>query len=130
MTEATPVTPAPRAGGMLAPALLGALFALLALSPLGYGLYRHIPPRVVTVDLQAIVEEQQKSLFDSLSKGGELSADQRATVEKSTVDFAKKLSAAVDTLGEECHCVIINKAALLGGETVDYTDYVRERLKK
>ena len=53
----------------------------------------------------------------------------RAVAQKLTIDFAKKLSATVDALGQECNCVIVNKAALLGGVTIDYTDQVRARMK-
>ena len=55
--------------------------------------------------------------------------EQRAVAQKLTIDFAKKLSATVDALGQECNCVIVNKAALLGGVTIDYTDQVRARMK-
>ena len=46
-----------------------------------------------------------------------------------TIDFAKALSVAVDALGQDCRCVIVNKAAILGGTALDYTELVREKLR-
>ena len=112
------------------PALLSAFVTLLALSPVAYVLYRNMPPRVATVDLQLLVEEDQKRIMDVLAKGGSVTDEQRAVAEKLTIDFAKRLSATVDALGQECSCVIVNKAALLGGVAVDYTDHVRARIQR
>ncbi|WP_459203439.1 hypothetical protein ACQVRV_00235 (plasmid) [Ralstonia pseudosolanacearum] len=126
-------TPAPAEKDRLriaVPALLSAFVTLLALAPMGYVLYRNMPPRLATVDLQLLVEEDQKRMLDVLGKAGDVTDEQRATAEKLTVDFAKKLSATVDELGKECGCVIVNKAALLGGITIDYTDQVRTRIKR
>jgi hypothetical protein len=83
------------------------------------------------VDLQKIVEEDQKRLLDLIGEsGGNLGDDRRAASEKMTADFARRLSVTVEQLGEECHCVLINKAALLAGTATDYTDLVRERIKR
>lgn len=109
--------------------LLSTLLTLLALAPVAYVVNRNLPPRLATVDLQALVDEEQKRTLDVIGQGGELSDEQRAVAQQITIDFARKLSATVDAIGQECGCVIINKAALLGGMAVDYTDQVRTRLK-
>ena len=111
------------------PVLLSTLLTLLALAPVAYVVNRNLPPRLATVDLQALVEEEQKRTLDVIGKGGELSDEQRAVAQQLTVDFARKLSSTVDALGQECGCVIINKAALLGGVAIDYTDQVRARIR-
>lgn len=111
------------------PAVLSTLLTLVALAPVAYVINRNMPPRVATVDLQALVEEDQKRTLEVIGKGGEVTDEQRAVAQKLTIDFAKKLSSTVDALGQECHCVIVNKAALLGGVTIDYTDQVRARMK-
>lgn len=113
----------------LAPALLSTLLTLLALAPVAYVINRNLPPSVATVDLQALVEEEQKRTLDVIGKGSEVSDEQRAVAQQLTVDFARKLSGTVDALGRECGCVIVNKAALLGGVAIDYTDQVRARMK-
>lgn len=110
--------------------VVAVFLALLALSPVGYMAWRNLPPHIATVDLQKLVEEEQKRTVEVLSKGSTVSDEQRATVEKLTIDFAKKLSANIDQLGAECKCVIVNKAALLGGTAIDYTDLVRDRMKR
>lgn len=121
----------PERVGLLATALVSTCLTLLALTPIGYVIYKRTPPQVATVDLQKIVEEDQKRLLDLIgAAGGNLSDDRRAVSEKMTAEFARKLSVAVEQLGEECHCVLINKAALLAGTATDYTELVRERIKR
>ncbi len=117
--------------GLLSNALVATCFTLIALTPIAYIIYKHMPPQVATVDLQKIVEEDQKRLLDLIgATGGNVSDAKRAIGERMTAEFAKRLSKAVEQLGQECHCVIVNKAALLAGTATDYTDLVRERIKK
>jgi hypothetical protein len=126
---AQPVAAAPDRMRYVIPAVLSTLLTLVALAPVAYVVNRNMPPRVATVDLQALVEEDQKRTLEVIGKGGEVTDEQRAVAQKLTIDFAKKLSSTVDALGQECQCVIVNKAALLGGVTIDYTDHVRARMK-
>lgn len=136
-TNSTPGAPAPAKAAApdadrmryVIPAVLSTLLTLVALAPVAYVINRNMPARVATVDLQVLVEEDQKRTLDVIGKGGDVTDEQRAVAQKLTLDFAKKLSAAVDALGQECNCVIVNKAALLGGLTIDYTDQVRARMK-
>lgn len=125
------VAAAPAADRMryVIPAVLSTLLTLVALAPVAYVVNRNMPARVATVDLQVLVEEDQKRTLEVIGKGGDVTDEQRAVAQKLTIDFAKKLSATVDALGQECNCVIVNKAALLGGVTIDYTDHVRARMK-
>lgn len=113
----------------LVPALLSTLMTLIALSPIAYVINRNMPQRVVSVDLQTLIEEEQQNYIKLISNGGEISSEERSLVNKQTVNFAKRLSEAVDELGKECKCVIVNKAALLGGSAEDYTGDVRARIK-
>ena len=136
-TNPTPETPAPAEAAVPAadrmryviPAVLSTLLTLVALAPVAYVINRNMPARVATVDLQVLVEEDQKRTLDVIGKGGDVTDEQRAVAQKLTIDFAEQLSATVDALGQECNCVIVNKAALLGGVTIDYTDQVRARMK-
>lgn len=111
------------------PVVLSTFLTLLTLAPVAYVMWRNMPARVATVDLQKLVEENEKRVLAVLGKGENITLEQRAAVEALAVDFAKKISLAVDAIGADCHCVIVNKAALLGGLTVDYTDQVRARLQ-
>ncbi len=111
-------------------ALISAFLTLLALMPVGYVLYRNLPPRIATVDLQKLVEEDQQRVVDKVARGGPVSEEQRALMQVLTVDFAKKMSNAVEALSQECHCVLINKSALLNGSPVDYTAWVRKKVQQ
>lgn len=127
--------PAPVSGrGLLSTAvliLMSTCFTLIALAPVGYFAVKRLPPRIATIDLLALVEEDQKRVLGIVGPApAEPSEERRTTAERLSADFAKRLSVLVDVLGQECGCVIINKAALLAGTTDDYTDIVRERLKK
>ena len=128
-TTELPVTVVPDRMRYVIPAVLSTLLTLVALAPVAYVINCNMPPSVATVDLQTLVEEDQKRTLEGIDKGGEVPDEKRAVVQKLTIDFAKKLSNTVAALGQECHCVIVNKAALLGGLTIDYTDQVRARMK-
>ena len=95
-----------------------------------YILYRNTPPHIVTIDLQLLVEEDQKRMLALIGDGTNVTDQQRLMVEKLSVDFAKKLSTSVSSLEKECRCIIVNKAAILGGANIDYTNLVRERMKQ
>ncbi len=97
--------------------------------PVGYFVYRHWLPRIVTVDLHTLVEEHQQCLLKAFQTEGAVTETQRATAAQHTADFAKRLSSAVEALSQTCHCMVINQAALLGGMAPDYTDWVRERIQ-
>ena len=130
LAVAPPGAPSPKDGLQIwLIALLATVLTLLALAPLAYVAYRNQAPQIVIVDLQKLLEEQQQKTIDLLKKGGGLSEEQRLAAEKLTIDFAKTLSIAVDTLGQDCRCVIVNKAAILGGTALDYTELVREKLR-
>lgn len=108
--------------------LASTLFTLAAFAPIAYMASQRMPPRLATVDLQKLVEEDQERAIKIIGSGS-LNDDQRASLEKVTAEFAVKLSTTIDAVGQECGCVLVNKAALLGGAAADYTDLVRQRMK-
>jgi len=112
--------------------LAAVLIALFAMTPLVYKLHKSIPAPLAIVDLQKLMVEQQDLVFKPIGGGAGLTDAQRTALEQSTVEYAKKLSVAVDQLAKECHCILLNKAALLSDATdiYDYTDEIREALKK
>ena len=116
---------------VLAPALLACFFVLLILFAFYWYRGDNGMREIATVDLLLLVEENQAQAFAMLGNGTNvLTEEQRAKLEDSSANFAIRLSSAVEQLGEECQCVIVNKAAILGGVAVDYTDLIRERIKK
>ena len=82
-TNPTPETPAPAEAAAPAadrmryviPAVLSTLLTLVALAPVAYVINRNMPARVATVDLQVLVEEDQKRTLDVIGKGGDVTAD-------------------------------------------------------
>lgn len=115
-------------GNTMLSAVLGGLIGIVAMAPVAYILHKNTPPQIVTVDIQRLVDDQQKAFIEMLTKGP-VTDEQREIAVKMSADFAKKLSVTVDKLGKDCNCVIVNKAALLSGSYIDYTDVVRERMK-
>lgn len=113
-------------GAVVALCLIGITFSM------AYAAYRHRAPMVATVDLQKLVEEDQQRTIAALGKtpNGVASDEQRSTYLKNTTDFAQKLEASIERVAQQCRCVLVNKAAVLGGETPDYTDGVRMQLGK
>lgn len=116
--------------GLVASTLVAMGCTILALSPVAYTAYRHRSPRIATVDLQKLVEEDQQRSIAALAKSadGVASDEQRSAYLKNTTAFAHKLEVAIDLAAQQCRCVIVNKAAVLGGEAMDYTESIRQRL--
>lgn len=111
--------------------LLSTCFTLLVLAPVFYVAYKNMPPAIASIDLQKIVEEDQTKLMSAIgTTTGSSAEDRRASGERLSADFAQRLSKNVEQLSAECGCVMINKAALLSGNTIDYTDLLRERMSK
>ena len=125
-----PITRRRRGLGLVAVACVSLACTIVAMAPLAVVAYRHIPARVAIVDLQTLVEEDQQKSIQTLGKvpGGVATADERTAYANRAIAFARRLSDAVDALGETCRCVIVNTAAILGGAAVDYTDSIRRRV--
>lgn len=116
--------------GLLATALLASCISLLALAAPAYLLWRQAPPPLATLDLQRLVEEdQQRQLARLATEPDSAPERRRALAENMSADFARRLSAGVAQLGQECGCVLVNKAALLAGPATDYTALLRQRLQ-
>ena len=111
-------------------AVLSTALTLLLVAPCAYWFAQRSPSgsaTVATVDVQLLLLEAQDALRSSSGNvNGALPARLPAL---SAGDFARRLSTAVAVVGLECDCVIVNKAAVLGGNVVDYTDHIRERLR-
>lgn len=109
--------------------LLSVFLTLLAMMPIGYMVYRNYPPQIYTVDLQRILENNTQSKTDLL--GQTVLKDQKRQWSNTTdaAKFAQRLSNVIDALSKDCRCIIINKAALLGGDAIDLTDQIVAKLK-
>lgn len=115
-------------------AILSSLISILVISPFIYKGYKLIPRKIAVVDVQKLVEENQSSIISRMQKNnGIVSDEERNDYLQRTANFAKSLSVTLEELEKNCHCVLLNKAALLTTSTsgvVDYTDKAREILQK
>ncbi len=122
----------PSLNSLVVTAVVSVLCTLLVLSPVAYTAFRHLPERLVTVDLQKLIEDDQQRSISTLGEtpNGVANEAQRAAYLKNTSVFASRLGAALDLLGQECRCVVVNKAAVLSGAAPDYTAVVGQQLAK
>ena len=110
--------------------VVSVLLTLVLASPVVYTIRQAMPPRVGVVDLQALVaEEEQRIAAAATSQGGVFSDTQRASQQKASAEFGLRLSRAVEQLGTDCRCILVNKAAMLGGVALDHTDAIRSLVK-
>ena len=68
-------------------------------------------PRFARVDIGAIVFQQQQSLAQRVKPG--MDASEQATLFDEAKAFGVRLDAALEQVGRECQCALINTAALL-----------------
>ncbi|WP_063800629.1 hypothetical protein [Burkholderia cepacia] len=116
------------------PILASSLVTLAVLSPLIYTSVARRPAPVATVDLQSLVEAAQARQLAAFRASNGAQAAPSASDAQAAVDdtarFARELSVAVDALGRNCRCVLVNKAAILNTDTVvDYTDVLRTQFR-
>lgn len=115
---------------MLINALVSTLLTLVALAPLVFVVYKQLPQQCATVDLQKIIEQDQSRILSLLSaQVGLNSEESRHKNEQLTIEFSRRLTRNIEQISTDCHCILINKAALLSGNVPDYTDVLMERMK-
>lgn len=68
-------------------------------------------PRFARVDIGSIVFQQQQSLAQRVKPG--MDASEQATLFDEAKAFGVRLDAALEQVGRECQCALINTAALL-----------------
>jgi hypothetical protein len=115
-------------------AMLINMLAILILSALLVLAYHHfyvlkaIPPRLVTLDVNEILELKQLESSLNLLKGG--TDDKNAlALYRNISDFAKTLEAEVRRLQTECECVLIVRSAVIGSDHMDdLTAILKERV--
>lgn len=68
-------------------------------------------PRFARVDIGTIVAQQQQSLVQRVKPG--MDAAEQGKLFEEAKAFGVRLDAALDRVGRECQCALINTAALL-----------------
>lgn len=104
-------------------ALLSTFLTLLILIPFGYFYSKQLAPHVAAVDLQSLIQEEKLRAQRHYS-----STPSSSHTEYDSAHFAKTISVILQDIAANCGCVLVNKAAILGGEVIDYTGHVRARL--
>ncbi len=94
-------------------------------------LRNHTAP-VVVVDVQKLISDEQQALLKTFNNGDpvHMTDDAKSKATQHAGDYAKRLSDALDQLGAECGCVVVNKAAVLAGAAPDLTDVISRRIAK
>ncbi|MDN7430809.1 TrbI F-type domain-containing protein [Burkholderia sp. AU45388] len=87
---------------------------------------------VVVVDVQKLISDEQETLLKTFNNGDlvHMTDDAKNKATQHAGDYAKRLSVALDQLGAQCGCVVINKAAVLAGDAPDLTDLIAKRIAK
>ncbi|WP_175914494.1 TrbI F-type domain-containing protein [Burkholderia metallica] len=87
---------------------------------------------VVVVDVQKLISDEQETLLKTFNNGDpvHMTDDAKNKATQHAGDYAKRLSAALDQLGTQCGCVVVNKAAVLAGDAPDVTDLIARRIAK
>ncbi|RXV64167.1 hypothetical protein D1006_40935 [Burkholderia stabilis] len=87
---------------------------------------------VVVVDVQKLISDEQDTLLKTFNNGDpvHMTDDAKNKATQHAGDYAKRLSAALDQLGTQCGCVVVNKAAVLAGDAPDLTDLIARRIAK
>lgn len=119
----------PRTYLMVKTAALSTLMTIAVASPIAYKFYVNQPPRLAVVDLQGLLREQEAAFSKSLTAN--MSDSERRKLADSVEGYGKQLSDSVVRLGQQCSCVLLNKAAVLGNENLDdLTPQLREMSRK
>lgn len=87
---------------------------------------------VVVVDVQKLISDEQETLLKTFNNGDpvHMTDDAKNKATQHAGDYAKRLSAALDQLGTQCGCVVVNKAAVLAGDAPNLTDLIAKRIAK
>lgn len=106
---------------------ISTLITLLLLLPAAYMAYKSIPPALATIDFTAIMREEEAKFSAQIQ--GTMDESARSKLLQSVEEYGRRLSSEVDRLSQDCDCVLINKAVVLGKPTLqDLTHTLRARM--
>jgi hypothetical protein len=83
--------------------------------------------RVVTVDLNEVLGLKQIQLMKQATRPGATDAD-RAAAYDAIGQFGKDIEATLNDMQHDCNCLLVVRAAVLGGQSEDLTNEVKKRL--
>lgn len=106
---------------------IAALMTLMLIFPAAYMAYKSIPPTLATIDFTVLMKEEETRFSTQIQ--GEMDEHARSKLLQSVEQYGRRLSSEVDRLSQDCDCVLINKAVVLGKPTVqDLTNTLRTRM--
>lgn len=88
---------------------------------------RSATPPLATVDLQGVIEAKELQFTEIITKPGITDAD-RAQAYELVARIGSEVERAVEQLGEECECVVLVRAAVVGRSLPDLTESLRQKM--
>ena len=116
----------------LGPIAMFAISALIAISVVVIGLtiyHNRFGERqkIGVVDIPGVLKSSEMIFTDMISRAGSTDADRQQAYELVRTT-GPKIEQALNDIQAECDCLLMAKAAVVGGSHVDYTPKVREVL--
>lgn len=107
---------------------LGLALVVCAVSLSAYHVAFYTPPvKIATIDIEAVIEAKQLQFAEIVARPGASDADRDRAL--SMVDaIGPELNAAVTDLVNQCGCLLLVKAAVVGQAAVDFTEQLKTRL--
>jgi hypothetical protein len=87
----------------------------------------HVPLPIATVDLQSVVEAKELQFTDIVTRAGATDAD-RDRAYQLVAKLGGELETAVNELRNECKCMVLVRAAVVGSAPNDLTASLRQKL--
>ena len=108
---------------------LNALVTLALLTGYAYWFAPAQAPALAVLDVGELYRLKESEVTAALLKQT-LSEDERAAALKRAAQFGKDVSALIESLPEECRCLVLARGAVIGAAPVlpDLTASVRQRL--
>ena len=103
-------------------ALAGAGLAVAITGASLYKIVKNYPKSVAVIDILSMTNERT----EQIQKGSGPSEDKTREMGK----YAESLSTQIEKLAQECHCVLVNKAAVLSSNAPDMTATLKARTLK
>lgn len=85
--------------------------------------------QIAIVDVAEVLRLKEKQFAQAITSAGSSESDRSAVV-SAAGEFARKLPAALAEVSNECNCLVLVKAAVVGdpGNAIDLTDAVKRKV--
>jgi hypothetical protein len=108
--------------------LIGVLITVILFAANNHFVVSKQRVRMGSLDLQSVIQERHRQLDMAGLKPNATDAERAALINKAR-EFTLKVDAAMKQVSAGCDCILLNRAALIGAESVpDYTPELRREL--